>query len=604
MFLTKSDFKAARTCPTKLYYKKLRFPSLLDDDPYLEFLADGGYMVEAMAKLLFPDGQELGNWKEPQRAFQKVCTTLNSGNVTLFEATIIHNNLLARIDILRRDGNTLHVIEVKSSSFNSAENGQNPFRGKKGGILSDWKEYLEDVTFQALVLQRAFPAYEVIPFLCIVDKAKKATENVVFDKFRLHRQKNGEGLSRPQVEYIGDVVKLRAEHVLEVINVTSEVGELISEVSEAADRLALTLLNEPIIHVAPVIGQVCKGCEYRSTNIDGQPNGFKECWGSLSSAEPHVLNLYRVDLLGGKKRDVVAELAAAGEARLTEIPDDCLQGVVAERQRIQIQYSRDRREYISSNLPTILADHAYPLHFVDFEGSRIAIPFHVGMHPYEQASFQWSCHTIKTPNAETVHTEWLNVNEAFPNFEFARSLRNQIGDQGTVYIWSHYEVDVLREIRRQMNDYNENDPSLAAWLESMAIEKNPRIVDLCAVAKDHYFHPVMNGSLSIKYAIRAAWTDNTELREKVLFAEYVKFDADGHVLDPYMSLPPLPIGGKEDVVREGTGAMRIYQEMMFGLAKDDPMLRETYRRLLLQYCKLDTLAMVFLWMHWYSGIRK
>lgn len=43
MFLTKNDFLAARTCPTKLYYKKLRYPSLLDDDPYMEFLADGGY---------------------------------------------------------------------------------------------------------------------------------------------------------------------------------------------------------------------------------------------------------------------------------------------------------------------------------------------------------------------------------------------------------------------------------------------------------------------------------------------------------------------------------------------------------------------------------
>jgi len=274
-------------------------------------------------------------------------------------------------------------------------------------------------------------------------------------------------------------------------------------------------------------------------------------------------------------------LAAVGKARLTDIPDDCLQGAVAERQRIQIQCTRDQQEFISKGLPSILAGHTYPLHFVDFEGSRIAIPYHVGMHPYEQASFQWSCHTIKTPGAEVTHAEWLNANEVFPNFDFARSLRDQIGDQGTVYIWSHYEVDVLREIRRQMNDYKENDPSLATWLESMIAEKNPRIVDLCAVAKDNYFHPVMNGSLSIKYAVRAAWAENKELREKVLFAKYVKSDADGRMLDPYMSLPPLPIGEKEEVVREGTGAMRVYQEMMFGLAKDNPALRETYRRLLL-----------------------
>ena len=44
--------------------------------------------------------------------------------------------------------------------------------------------------------------------------------------------------------------------------------------------------------------------------------------------------------------------------------------------------------------------------------------------------------------------------------------------------------------------------------------------------------------------------------------------------------------------------MRVYQDMMFGLGKDDPAIRESYRNLLLQYCELDTTAMVFIWMHW------
>jgi hypothetical protein len=49
MHLSKSDFKVARSCGTKLYYRKLRYPSNQDDDPYLEFLADGGYMVSECA---------------------------------------------------------------------------------------------------------------------------------------------------------------------------------------------------------------------------------------------------------------------------------------------------------------------------------------------------------------------------------------------------------------------------------------------------------------------------------------------------------------------------------------------------------------------------
>ncbi len=139
---------------------------------------------------------------------------------------------------------------------------------------------------------------------------------------------------------------------------------------------------------------------------------------------------------------------------------------------------------------------------------------------------------------------------------------------------------------------------LAGWLDRITVDENPRIVDLHDLAKDHYFHPVMKGSLSIKYAVRAAWGENESLRKNPLFAKYVKYDEHGRLLDPYMALPRLPIGEKEEVVREGTGAMRVYQEMMFGKAKDDPDLRETYRQLLLQYCELDTLAMVFLWLHW------
>ncbi len=47
--------------------------------------------------------------------------------------------------------------------------------------------------------------------------------------------------------------------------------------------------------------------------------------------------------------------------------------------------------------------------------------------------------------------------------------------------------------------------------------------------------------------------------------------------------------------------MRLYQEMMFGMARADAALRQSYRTLLLQYCELDTKAMVFIWMHWLSG---
>ena len=349
MFLTKSDFKVARTCPTKLYYKKLRYPSLLDDDPYLEFLADGGYMVETMAKLLYPDGKEIGGWDKPTVAFAETQRLVAAGNCTLFEGTIIHGKLLARVDILQRFGKVLRLIEVKSSSVDLAEDGENPFRGKRGGIDSGWRPYLEDVAFQAVVLRRAFPGFEVIPYLCVVDKARTATANSTFDKFRLERT----GQWRPEVEYLGQPARLAKEHVLAILNVADEVAEIGAEVTAAADELATSLNDDAVDRIAPEIGVKCKKCEYRLA-ANEKRNGFRECWGNLANPDPHLLDLFRVDLAGGKNSDLVATLAASGKAALRDVPEEILAGATAVRQRIQLEFTAENREWIDPELPELL----------------------------------------------------------------------------------------------------------------------------------------------------------------------------------------------------------------------------------------------------------
>jgi len=197
----------------------------------------------------------------------------------------------------------------------------------------------------------------------------------------------------------------------------------------------------------------------------------------------------------------------------------------------------------------------------------------------------------------------LNAEEAFPNFEFARTPRKAIGDVGTVYIWSPYERTTLNDVRKQMDLYGEDDASLKKWLDSLIEKPNRRIVDLCRLAEEYYFHPLMKGRLSIKYVLPAVWSTDPELRHDPLFKRYVKNDKEGNLLTPYGALPPLPVGDEEeeDVVVEGTGAIRAYQEMMFGLASLDSNKRETYRKLLLQYCELDTVAMVMIWKHWFRA---
>jgi hypothetical protein len=53
-----------------------------------------------------------------------------------------HVRLVA--DFLKKDGSHFELIEVKSKSYDSA-NPECRFVGKRGGMASEWREYLEDV---------------------------------------------------------------------------------------------------------------------------------------------------------------------------------------------------------------------------------------------------------------------------------------------------------------------------------------------------------------------------------------------------------------------------------------------------------------------------
>jgi len=57
--LSKSDFKLARSCDAKLFFRENSYPDNRDINPYLLLLAEGGYMVEALAKAKYRDGVQL-----------------------------------------------------------------------------------------------------------------------------------------------------------------------------------------------------------------------------------------------------------------------------------------------------------------------------------------------------------------------------------------------------------------------------------------------------------------------------------------------------------------------------------------------------------------
>ena len=618
MYLSKSDFKVARTCATKLYYKKLGYRSMKEEDEYLQFLADGGYMIETIAKLCHPDGIEIGFERGSELSRDETMWVLTTqDSVTLFEATLISNGKIARVDILKKHGSAFDLIEVKAKSVDTSTD-QNPFRGKRGGIIPKWSPSLEDVAFQFLVLRELFPESAIHPYLCLTDKSKTTSIDQIFAKFKLTRPKNDDrDFCRPTVSYVADPAELRKDPFISIINVEPEVKELLPEV-EKSSRIFAASITDGLKKIQVPISVECRNCEYRfvaggdSSRSDWHKEGFGECWGPLVKEEPNLLDYYHVTSIQ-RSRGIINPLIGRGRVKLSDVEEadlvkaDGTVGSINERQRIQREYTLADREYFAPDLKRRLEQLRYPLHFIDFETSRVAVPYHAGMRPYEQVAFQWSCHRIREPKAKLEHFEWLNVTDAFPNFQFAEALMEVLGTDGTFLIWSMHENTVLNEIRQQVGKYQYRNSSLKEWLDTVVKfdgHSSVHMVDMCDIAKRCYFHPKMKGRLSLKYVLPAIWGTNVSLHTQ--FAKYHRRTTDGQLVDPYETLPPLPFGNPEaeeegetdQAITEGTGAMRAYQEMLYGLHRDDGLTKEKWRKLLLQYCELDTVAMVMVWMHW------
>ena len=149
-----------------------------------------------------------------------------------------------------------------------------------------------------------------------------------------------------------------------------------------------------------------------------------------------------------------------------------------------------------------------------------------------------------------------------------------------------------------MEERKIKDRPLQVWLERITKANNPRVVDLCDLARKSYMHPDLLGSVSIKDVLPAVWQGNEKLRQRAEFMSYNQTGEDGQSLNPYHTLPALRIGSREESVREGTGAMRMYQDLLQQAETATSSAHAARLKLLRQYCQLDTAAMVIIWRHW------
>lgn len=613
--LSKSDFKVARDCPTKLFYKESgNYASVRDTDEYLILLAQGGYMIEQLAKAQYPHGRDMGDRQDPAQAWAATELAIRGGDVTLFEATLLRGRQMARVDILERRGNVLRLIEVKAKSWDTddertrAESGKpTAFRtGKRGDQIAEkWRSYLEDVTFQCLLLESLFPEFTVEPYLCLINKSSRCFTDELPSYFDIHRDTLPSGRTRlVNVSWRGDRAVAAKEQLTIELPVRGEVEMLRSEV-EAATAILLASYEPELTRIAPVIGTACRDCEYRvaASDIgDNQRNGFDECWGAAASVQPHLLDLYHVAKLPG-----VNDMIAAGKVGLLDVSDDVVNGLLstgkptAMQQARQIAHTKTGQPYVGSGLRAALEAVVYPLYFLDFEAARAAVPFHAGMRPYGLLAFQFSCHVQDAPGAPLRHVEWINTDRVWPNEAFARALAQAIGPTGTVLTWSSFESSTLRAVRDELAERGRLDPELEAVL-ALGDRTSPaasRVMDLHDLAKSEFFHPGMGGRTSIKVVLDALWRSDVAMREQFFALTDTRGD---EYTGPYAALEPLVIAGVPQEVAEGTGAIKAYEALMFGAERHDATVQAAWRQLLLAYCKLDTLAMVLVWEHWRRAV--
>ncbi len=85
-YLTKSRFKLALECTTKLFYNdNKQYANRAFDDKFLEQLAQGGFQVGALAQCYHPGGVLVAT-RDHLAAFAQTLQLLQQENVIIFEA--------------------------------------------------------------------------------------------------------------------------------------------------------------------------------------------------------------------------------------------------------------------------------------------------------------------------------------------------------------------------------------------------------------------------------------------------------------------------------------------------------------------------------------
>lgn len=645
--LSKSRFKLGLECPNKLFYtNKKEYANQKQDDPFLQALASGGFQVEELARLHYPDGKliEDKNSDEGYDYEEKVKQTsklLEQDNVVVFEAAFMFNNLFIRVDILEKKGNEINLIEVKAKSFKKDDT------KKDVKYNADWKFYLFDVAFQKYVIERAFPQFIVRPFLMLADKDRTTTIDGLNQLFRVSKTSDNRTGIELKLQKLDNPEK---QSVLSNVEISDIIQKIESSEYKILDEFTFGNSIEVLAKAYEdnryfdydLNFQICKKCEFRTKDDnENLKSGVKECfirklgWQEDDFKDPTAFEIW--DFRRWK------QLNEMGLIKLEDI-DDELFGEIKDSEvkmsRVGRQLTQKHKALINDYEPHVLIHELkaemeswkFPLNFIDFEASTSPLPFYAGKHPYEKVVFQFSHHIYYEDGKVEHANEYINIKAGeFPNFEFVRKLKLALEqNNGTIFQFSPYENSTLNQVKVQLEKSNESDRvELIGFIKSITTSPKSKdykgdlwipirgMVDLCEVIKAYYYNPYAKGSNSIKDILPATFKTSEFIKSKYTkpISEielssfnfkpekvWLKIEND-EVVDPYKSLDK-PFNDWDDNfervsdiedINNGGAAMTAY-----GLAQYTDMTdleRNKIEKALLKYCELDTLAMVMIYEH-------
>lgn len=255
--------------------------------------------------------------------------------------------------------------------------------------------------------------------------------------------------------------------------------------------------------------------------------------------------------IAGMHKDKKIEFYKKGIYKLKDVINEDIN----EKYKQQIEFDLLNKEPIikKEEIREFMKDITYPLYFLDFETYQTAIPEYGGIRPYMKIPFQYSLHYIEKEDGELKHKEFLAEAGVDPRRNLAERLVADIPKDVCVLAYNmSFEKSRLTELAKAF-------PYLAEKL----INIRDNIKDLMIpFFYRMYYSKEMEGSYSIKAVLPALFPNEPDLN--------------------YHNL---------EIVHNGGEASEIFAT----LSEKPKEEQEKIRKALLEYCKLDTLAMVKIW---------